>query len=90
MDFKLRAIPREEFDKLFEKARLMQDSPARTEMYKKLGQMVAEDAPVIMGLHRLVVSLRQPWIRNSKYDEFVTNRAKYLRVDAEVKKQYQK
>lgn len=79
-----------EFDKLFEKARLMQDSPARTEMYKKLGQMVAEDAPVIMGLHRLVVSLRQPWIRNSKYDEFVTNRAKYLRVDAEVKKQYQK
>ncbi|MGE3260180.1 MAG: ABC transporter substrate-binding protein [Bacteriovoracia bacterium] len=79
-----------EFDALFVKARAMQDSPARTELYKKLGRMVAEDCPVILGLHRLVVSLRQPWILNSKYDEFAYNRAKYLRVDLETKKKYGK
>lgn len=79
-----------EFDALFVKARAMQDSPARTEMYKKLARMVAEDTPVILGLHRLVVSLRQPWIQNAKYDEFAFNRAKYLRVDLEAKKKYGK
>lgn len=79
-----------EFDKLFEKARVMQDSPERTAMYKKLAIMVAEDCPVILGLHRIGAGLRQGWIRNSKYDEFAFNRAKYLRVDVEAKKRLKK
>lgn len=79
-----------EFDALFVKARAMQDTPARTEMYKKLARMVAEDCPVILGLHRISVGLHQPWVKNSKYDEFAFNRAKYLRIDLETKKQYRK
>ena len=79
-----------EFDKLFEKARILQDSPERTAMYKKLGQMVAEDTPVILGLHRIGTGLRQGWIRNAKYDEFAFNRSKYLRIDLEAKKQLKK
>jgi oligopeptide transport system substrate-binding protein len=79
-----------EFDSIFVKARAMQDSPARTELYKKLGRMVAEDSPVVLGLHRISVGLRQPWIHNNKYDEFAFNRAKYLRVDVETKKKYGK
>jgi oligopeptide transport system substrate-binding protein len=77
-----------EFDRLFERARILPDSPARTEMYKKLAKMVADDVPVVFGNHRIGVGLRQPWIRNAKYDEFSTNRAKYLRVDVETKKKY--
>ncbi|MGZ3695754.1 MAG: ABC transporter substrate-binding protein [Bdellovibrionota bacterium] len=79
-----------EFDAIFVKARAMQDSPARTELYKKLGRMVAEDSPVILGLHRIGTGLRQPWVQNSKYDEFAFNRAKYLRIDLETKKKYGK
>lgn len=79
-----------EYDTLFEKARALPDSPARTEMYKKLARMLAEDCPVIFGLHRIGVGLRQGWIKNSKYDEFAFNRAKYLRVDVEAKKKYGK
>jgi hypothetical protein len=52
--------------------------------------MVAEECPVILGLHRITVGLYQPWIKNSKYDEFAFNRAKYLRIDLETKKQYRK
>jgi oligopeptide transport system substrate-binding protein len=77
-----------EFDKLFEKARVLQDSPVRTEMYKKLGRILAEDTPVIFGLHRIGTGLRQGWIKNAKYDEFAFNRAKYLRVDLEAKKKF--
>ena len=79
-----------EFDKIFEKARIMPDSPERTELYKKLGRMVAEDCPVVMGLHRIAVGLRHPWVKNAKYDEFAFNRAKYLKIDLEAKKKYGK
>jgi oligopeptide transport system substrate-binding protein len=79
-----------EYDRLFEQARLLPDSPVRTEMYKKLGRMVAEDVPVVMGQHRIGVGLRHPWIKNSKFDEFAFNRAKYLKVDLEAKKKYGK
>lgn len=79
-----------EFDRLFEKARILPDSPVRTEMYKKLGRMIGEDTPVVMGLHRIAVGLRHPWIKNAKYDEFAFNRAKYLRVDLEAKEKYGK
>jgi len=79
-----------EYDKLFEKARILQDSPERTEMYKKLARMVAEDSPVIFGVHRITIALRQGWIRNDLLDEFSFNRTKYLRVDLEAKKKYKK
>lgn len=79
-----------EFDRLFEQARILPDSPVRTEMYKKLGRMIAEDTPVVMGAHRISVVLRHPWIKNTKYDEFSFNRAKYLRIDQDAKKKYGK
>ncbi len=74
------------FDRLFERARVMQDSPQRTEMYKQLARMVAEDCPVVFGVHRVAVALRQPWVKNSKYQEFMINSSKYIRIDIEAKK----
>jgi len=75
-----------EYDRLFEQARVMNDSPARTEIYKRLARMVAEDVPVVLGVHRMAPWLTQPWIKNFKPTSFHTNRAKYLRIDLEVKK----
>lgn len=75
-----------EFDAQFEKARIMQDSPARTEMYKKLARTIAEDVPVILGVHRLVIYVRHKWVLNDLHDEFPFSRDKYLRLDAETKK----
>jgi hypothetical protein len=57
-------------------------------MYKKLGRMIAEDCPVILGVHRITVQLRQNWIKNSMYDEFTYPRAKYIRIDLEAKKKF--
>ncbi len=79
-----------EYDALFEKARILPDSPVRTEMYKRLGRMIAEDTPVVMGVHRIGVILQQPWLKNFKYDEFSFNRSKYLKIDLEAKKKYEK
>lgn len=69
------------YDALFNQARVMQDSPARTKIYNQLAKMVAEDVPVVLGIHRENVGLTQPWLGNYKYSEFPLNEAKYLNVD---------
>jgi oligopeptide transport system substrate-binding protein len=76
-----------DYDALFEKARVMPDSPTRSEMYAKLAHMISEDCPVVLGVHRLAVALRQGWIRNDAYDDNLAfPRAKFLRIDLEAKK----
>jgi hypothetical protein len=52
--------------------------------------MVAEDVPTILGVHRIALQLRQPWVRNVKIQEFVINQAKYIRLDLEAKKKFKK
>lgn len=79
-----------EFDRLFEKARSMQESPARTALYKQLARILAEDCPVILGVNRISLTLSQPWIKNIKYQEFAINQSKYTRVDMDLKKKLRK
>lgn len=78
------------FDKLFEKARIMSDSPERTKLYSQLARQLAEDCPIVLGVNRIIVALRHPWVKNHKYQEFPINTAKYIRIDKEIKKQYLK
>jgi len=76
-----------DYDALFEKARVLPDSPARAEMYAKLAHMISEDCPVVLGVHRLAVALRQGWLKNDAYDDNLAfPRAKFLRIDVEAKK----
>ncbi len=75
-----------EFDRIFEKARAMQDTPARAKLYEKLAKMVADDVPVVFGAHRVAMNLVQPWIHNMKFQEFTINAAKFVRVNLDEKK----
>lgn len=75
-----------EFNKLFEKASLMQDSPERTAIYEKLGTLSAEKLPWIFGLHRMNFTLTQGWLGNFKDTAFEHGVAKYYNVDLEAKK----
>lgn len=75
-----------EFDKLYEKALTMQNSPARTELYKKMVAMVVEDCPWIFGVHRVMFSLWQPWTKNYKRTVFSHGSGKYLRIDTNLRK----
>lgn len=79
-----------EFDALYSKATIMQDSPERTAMYEKLNEMVALDVPWIFGFNRTDIYLTQAWLKNYKVMEFNHNQFQYLNVDLEVKKQLSK
>lgn len=75
-----------EFDKMYDKSLTMNDSPARTELYKKMADIVIEDTPWIFGAHRLTFNLVHPWLKNYKTHEFEHGMSKYYRVDSGQKK----
>lgn len=70
-----------EFDSIFEKASIMQDTPERTALYEKLNKLAAEDVPWIYGLHRTGYVLVHGWLKNYKMTEFTHGQEKYLDVD---------
>lgn len=79
-----------DFDALFKQAIIMQSSSDRTSQYEKLNEMVALDAPWILGFHRTDIYLTQAWLKNFKQMEFNHSQFQYLNVDLEVKKQLTK
>ena len=74
-----------EYDKLYEKALALQDSPERTAIYQAMQKMLVEDCPWIFGVHRLSYGLSQKWLKNYKYHEFEHNRVKYFSIDPALK-----
>ena len=70
-----------EFDKLFEKARVMEDSPERTELYRQMEATVIRDSPYIFLTHPLAYRLLQPWFKNYKYHDCPYPNTKFYKVD---------
>lgn len=75
-----------EFDGLYEQSLKLQNSPERTELYKKMVAIVTEDCPWIFGVHRLAFQLTHPWLKNLKIHDFEHSRAKYYRLDLSLRK----
>jgi oligopeptide transport system substrate-binding protein len=75
-----------EFDRMFEQARVMDDSPERTALYRKMEQLVVEDCSAIFMTHPLAYGLFQPWLKNFKYHDRPYSNVKYYRVDPSAAK----
>jgi len=75
-----------EFDRLYEKALVLQDSSERTAIYKQMVGLLVEDCPWIFGAHRLSYVLTQAWLKNYKPNDFDHSGYKYYRVDTALKK----
>ncbi len=76
-----------QFDELFRKASVLQDSPERTKSYQELNRMAALDVPWIFGVHRTRHYLSQGWVKNFVYTEYFQHLWQYLDVDMEKKKE---
>ena len=70
-----------EFDRLFERARVMPDSPERTLLYEKMSQLAAAYMPLMLGTYRYRSVLAQPWLLGLKPDSFFLEPWKYLDID---------
>lgn len=76
------------FEDLFAKVEVMQDSPERTELYRKLERMILEDYPAAFLTHRMMFQVSHHWYKNYKPVVFGYGFLKYHRVDIEERRQY--
>ena len=79
-----------QFNRLFRRAAVMQDSPARTALYQKLNRMAAEIMPWIFRVHRQNYVLKHKWLKNYIPTDFEAGNTPYLDIDTETKEIYLK
>ncbi len=71
-----------EFDKLYEKMAVMEDTPERLAIIKKMNAMLAEDCPVIFTFDKAFYVATQPWARWTHNSPMIENGYnKYQQVD---------
>ena len=69
------------FNKMYEKAVVMQDSPERTKLYEEMAQYLVEKMPMILGVHRTSFTVKHGWLKNYKFSTFEYGNEKYMDVD---------
>ena len=70
-----------EFDRLYEQARTMADSPRRLELHVKMMRMVCQDCPVLPLSEPQTFLLMHDWVHNVKATPFGYGYVKYRRID---------
>jgi ABC-type transport system substrate-binding protein len=73
------ALP--EYDRLFEKARVLPPGPERDALYAQLGDLAAAYMPMMLGTYRYRSVLVQPWVRGLRPDFFFREPWKFVDVD---------
>jgi len=77
-----------EFDALFEQAGVMFDCPQRTNLYRKMENMVMDDCPWIFLHNDMSYEFCHHWLKNFKPHDFPYGMTKYIRVDSEERRQW--
>jgi ABC-type transport system substrate-binding protein len=75
-----------EFDRLYERARVMPLSPARTELYVRMLKMLNEDCPNLLLTQPVYYVLVQPWVHNNKPHPYGSGNGRYIRIDAPLRR----
>ena len=68
------------FDRLLEQARVMPDSPERTELYRQMARIVIDDCPWLLISEPLSYVLHQKRVANYKPHLFPFGMEKYYRL----------
>jgi ABC-type transport system substrate-binding protein len=72
-----------EFDKLYEAARKLSDSPERTKLFDRMTELVLAYAPWRLQEHRIEDQLAQKWIRNYRPHPIRSEVWRYIDIDME-------
>jgi len=74
-----------DYDALYKRMSVMQDSPERDVVIRKMVEILNDDCPWIYQDLRTQHLYCQPWLRNFKYSDIALWMFKYYRVDADEK-----
>ncbi|MDZ8117412.1 ABC transporter substrate-binding protein [Pontiella agarivorans] len=75
-----------EIDRLYEKVRIMPDSPERTALYEKMSRIIVEDAPWIFQFQPMSFAVKHRWIENYIPHDYPYGMGKYRRSNPEIRK----
>ena len=75
----------EEFDRLFEKMRNMENSPERYAIIDKMQHIIQRDAPMVFGFHPKNFALYHQWYQNLKPNLIANNQLKYAKIDVNLR-----
>ncbi len=70
-----------EFDRLFERAKNMDNGPARLAVIRQMMAIARRDAPWLWGVHPKQFLLEHAWVSNAKPNHMANNTLKYLRLE---------
>ncbi len=79
-----------EFDRIYEKASLMEESRQRIELYRKAEKIIIEDCCAVFLRHGVACVLHHSWLKNYKPNSFGYGLSKYRRADTAKRRAYQK
>jgi len=72
-----------DYDRLYEKARAMPDSPERTRELRRMSELVAAYSPWVLTAFRIENVIAQPWLIGYKYNPTFQYPFPYLDVDTQ-------
>jgi oligopeptide transport system substrate-binding protein len=75
-----------EFNALYDKAERMRDSPERTQLYRRMSQLVVAYAPWVLHAYRIENIVVHPWVHGYKYNTFDPHAWMFYDVDVEKRR----
>ena len=79
-----------EYNRLFEQMQLMEDSPQRMDIIRKMVAIVQRDTPWLSAWHPLSYILNNQWVENTKPHGISKAVLKYFAVDPQLRQQSQR
>jgi ABC-type transport system substrate-binding protein len=76
-----------EYDRLFDKARVLPHGPERDALYAQLGDLAAAYMPIMLGTYRYRSVLSQPWVLGLRPDFFFREPWKFVDVDVAARRE---
>ena len=68
------------FDQLYERSRLLPDSPERTRLYQEMTRLLLVYAPWVFHVHHISTHLTHPWVKGYKKHPFKAANWRYLDI----------
>jgi ABC-type transport system substrate-binding protein len=75
-----------QFDRLYDKAKLLPDSSERSEIYREMTRLMVVYAPWKLGMHRIETFMTQPWVIGFRKHPIMLFNPRYLDVDVEMQR----
>ncbi len=75
----------DEFDRLFEEMRFLDDGPRKNELVHRMIEIVQRDAPWMFGYYPASGGAYQAWVGNAKPSQMVRNTLQYYRLAPELR-----